>query len=471
MAINQFIGLKPKQIEAMKAFRSGRYNYLCHAGTAGSGKTFFDLGLLHILAANLPGTRFAIFRKSEKNLKQTTIPSYRKMKAESKSVGDSQIVDFTARYRNGSEILFCWADPTKDPDLDNIKGLECTGILFEEANQIDKRYFEIAKTRIGRWNNHLCPPFILLNLNPSIGWVKDLFYENWVNGTLPPRHYFLEFDEQDAVAASGKGYVRLFDSLPEQERNRFVKNRWDYSDIPNQLIKYEWYKQCIVYSEYIDDPTTRNLLAIDPAWEGDDATVFASLRGSRLGQWDSYPKQDPDFSGTLGFQKAKDLRVQEGDLIVDPVGIGAATVLTLRNKHNFEPDMHLGNDEPTDMFGVLKMFNKRSEAHWLLREALRLQEISVEHDPEFMRQAVALKYSIDEKKFRVRPKKEIKAEIGVSPGHVDVATMLVHRWKTTTTRLALELAERQEPSALSIGEMTRAEADRARIMREQREWQ
>ena len=176
--------LKPKQQAFLKIFRSLKYTYLCAAGTAGSGKSFLTIGILHFLCLLIPNLRFAIVRKSESNLKRTSIPTYRKVKRITKTQGSSVIIDMTARYQNGSEIMFIWADITKDPDLDNVKGLELTGALIEEANQISVRYLNLLKIRIGRWNNELCPKFILINLNPSIGWCKDMFYEPWANGTL-----------------------------------------------------------------------------------------------------------------------------------------------------------------------------------------------------------------------------------------------------------------------------------------------
>lgn len=455
-------GLNSKQQRFVDAFRSGQYKYLCAAGTTGSGKSFVDLGLLHIICCNIPGVRFAVGRKSEKNLKQTTIPSYNEMKRKTKSSTDSVIVDMTARYTNGSEILFIWCDITKDPDLNNVRGLEVNGILFEEANQIDRKYFEIAKTRIGRWRPELCFAFILLNLNPSLGWVKDLFYDNWIDGTLPPSHYFIEFDEHDAKQASGEAYVENLRDLADEEYNRFVKNRWDYSAIPNQLISYEWYKQCIAIEPTKFDPAWRNLGATDPAWEGDDATVFGRMHGTHIGWWESYPKQDPDFSGILSVDRAKQFGIKDGDWIVDPIGVGAATVLKMRNDLNFEPDMFIAGAAPMNTFGILEMYNKRSEAHWLLREALKNNEISFTHHPDFQKQILAIRYSIDEKKIRIRPKKEMKAELGESPGYVDVAQMLVHKWKTTTGGLAGQLANRQleknTPSASSRAQMERRQA-------------
>lgn len=461
MSIENGEGLKPKQRKFLNAFRSGQFKYLCTAGTTGSGKTFVDLALLDLLCAKIPGLRFAVFRKTEKLLKQTTIPSYKQMKLKTKSVGESTLIDMTARYTNGSEILFCWADITKDPDLNNIRGLEVTGVLFEEANQIDKGYFEMAKTRIGRWNNHLCPAFILLSLNPSLGWVKDLFYDNFINGSLPPRHFFIEFDENDARDCSGDDYVEGLKDLADAEYSRFVRNKWDYSDIPNQLIKYEWYRQCIAVEPTIFDEADRVLGATDPAWEGDDATVFGMMHGNHIGWWEEYPKQDPDISGVLSYQRAVENKVKEHDWIVDPVGVGSATVLAMRRK-KFEPNLHYGGSESTNMFGILEIYNKRSEAHWLLREAMRQNEITFTHNAMFQKQCLAIKYSIDEKKIRIRPKNEIKADIKVSPGHVDVATMLIHRYKTTTSGLAVELAGRQLNKEDNTGRNS-SRADRERM--------
>lgn len=376
----------------------------------------------------------------------------------------SEMVGMTAKYANGSEILFTWADITKDTDLNNIRGLEVTGLLFEEANQIDRRYFEVAKTRIGRWNNDRCPAFILLNLNPSLGWVKDLFYDNWASGQLPSRHYFLEFDVEDARQCAGDAYVDGLKDLAPEEYARFVQNLWSYSDVPNQLIRFEWYKQCIADEPEINR-AYRGILAIDPAWEGDDDTVFGRMHHDHVGWFEVYPKQDPDVSGVLGVERAQEFIIKSDDVVVDPIGVGAAAVLAIRNhKNGFFPNMFIGGDTPVDTYGILKMKNKRSEAHWLLREALKQQEITITHHPEFQRQALAIRYSSGDKEVYIRPKKEIKADIKVSPGYTDVAMMLVHQWKTTQSGLAGELFERQLTSTTQ-GILTRAQAERAAIIR------
>lgn len=456
------MSLKPKQEQFMRDFRSGKYRYLCAAGTAGSGKSFVDLGLLHLLCGRIPGVRFFVGRKSEKNLKQTTIPTYNEVKRKTKTSNESVIIGMTAQYLNGSEIVFIWCDITKDPDLNNLRGIEVNGGLFEEANQIDKKYFEIAKTRIGRWRPELCPPFILLNLNPSLGWVKDLFYDNWVNGALPEGYYFQEFDEQDARECSGDTYVKNLSDLAPQEYGRFVKNNWDYSEVPNQLISYEWYKQCISEEPAVD-PLVRALGATDPAWEGDDSTVFARMHGNHIGWWEEYAKQDPDDSGDLAANHVRMFGVRPRDWIVDPVGIGSSTVLRMRKQNKYEPDMFYGGSPSTDMFGILPCFNKRSEAHWLLGECMRKQEITFTHHPDFQKQCLAVRYFLDDKKIRIPDKKSIKKEIHKSPGHLDCAIMLIHKFKTETGGQASELFARQLEQTHHTSS-TRAQRERAEAM-------
>src|SRR5690242_14600206 len=106
--------------------------------------------LIHAICTAIPGVRVGVFRKSEKNLKVNTIPSYKKVLAMHEV--SIPIVDMTAKYPNGSEILFLWADITKDPDCNNVKGGEFTLLFFNEVNQIDQKYIEVGKTRVGRWN-------------------------------------------------------------------------------------------------------------------------------------------------------------------------------------------------------------------------------------------------------------------------------------------------------------------------------
>jgi len=460
--------LKPKQRSFIEAFRSQKYLILVAAGTAGSGKSFTQIGLLHLLASELNNVRFAIIRKSEKNLKQTSIPTYNKVKAQSQSAHSSFMIQMTAKYpKTNSEILFIWADTTKDPDLDNIKGLELTGALIEEAPQIDKRYFDLLKTRVGRWNNQSIKPFIMLNLNPSLGWCRDLFYDKWINRVLPDNTYFEQFDVEDLNDLVKGGiltadYTQTLKDLPEEEYRRFVENNWNYSEITNQLIRYEWYKNCCVEQPYVLK-TDRSIMAVDVAWDGSDATGFGQMHGNHMGWWEEYASQDPGETGHHAINRAAEYGVKPEDVIIDAIGVGAGSVFTMR-ENKFYPSLFIAGETPSLVEGYLKTANKRAEAHWLLREALRKEEITLTHHPKLQKHLLAAEYDVTDKVIKIEPKEKIKAKVHESPTFLDLAAMLAHRYYTTGDDLSRRLIQRQLTQRIEPKVTTRAERERRSII-------
>src|ERR1017187_3139412 len=58
---------------------SNPYRIICAAGSIRSGKTFGMLGILTILCAVYPGSKWIIYRKDFPSLQDTTIPSMMKI--------------------------------------------------------------------------------------------------------------------------------------------------------------------------------------------------------------------------------------------------------------------------------------------------------------------------------------------------------------------------------------------------------
>ena len=267
------MSLTPKQREFFNAFfpalERGKNIFLL-AGGAGSGKSFTCLLLLHKMALDFPGSRFGVFRKSVTTLKTTTIPSFRKVLSATKTSKSLSLKGEHALYRCGSEIIFSWADISKDPDCNNIKGLELSAALFEEVNQIDRKFFYTALSRVGRWKSQF-PPFLLANCNPNMSWVKSEFYDKYISGSLPENVYLQESIPKDNPHLSNE-YIQTLEALPESERQRFLLNIWDYDANPSQLIPREAYARC-VKSELTIDAGADAVLGIDPADEGKDSTL------------------------------------------------------------------------------------------------------------------------------------------------------------------------------------------------------
>lgn len=422
-----------KQIELLSAYKSGKFNIFALGGGAGSAKTIGILFLLDSICEVIPNARIAVFRKSEKNLKNNTIPSFKKLH---KMLGKNiPIRDMKAKYPNGSEMLFLWADITKDPDCDNAKGGEFTIAYLNEANQIDQKYFEILKTRVGRWNTFevndqkiKLNPAIFLDFNPSDNWVKNEFYDLFTNEKLPKNIYFQLSLPSDNPYLETE-YWDMLKTLPESEYNRYVKGLWDYGDDPNQLIQWEWLKPCL--NENIEMPINgRNVLSIDPAREGDDKTVFCYGKENKFYRFEEFSKQDPTKSGMVAIERMAEHKIKANSIIIDSVGLGAGTVDILRHK-GYNPHQFIGGAEPKSKIEFFNFKNLRAEGYWYLREAIRKGDIEIIDNKTLQKDLISIRYFSDEKVIRIESKEQIKKRLHKSPDYGD-ALMMANFLRVTT---------------------------------------
>lgn len=405
-----------------------------------SAKTVGIFLLFDTICKVAPNTRIAVFRKSEKVLKLNSIPSYKKALVIT-GTKDVNIKDMKAKYSNGSEILFLWADISKDPDCDNVKGGEYTIVFFNEANQVSQKYFEIAKTRVGRWNEFVdkdgkigkIRPALFLDFNPTKEWPKELFYDKHLDGKLPADTYFqlsLPVDNK----FRDKSTDELMKSLPEEEYNRYWLGKWDYDDNPAQLITYEMYRNCKVDEDQIAEMqlTGSGLLSIDPSDDGKDSTAFSYMKQNTIYKYEVDRKLDEIKAAHLAKLRVAEHNIET--IIVDSIGVGAGTLKTLEydgyNVYGFVAGgipltgttSEKGKKAHTKDFYSYK--NKRSEAAWLFRLAFQEQSISILHTPEVQKQILAMSYAIDDRVIKLAPKAETRKKLGYSPDLYDSIVML-----------------------------------------------
>jgi len=416
--------LTDKQRELVEAYKSGKYRVFALGGGTGSAKTIGILNLLHAICLAVPNMRFAIFRKSEKNLKNNTIPSYKKILQFNKH--DIPIRDMKARYPNGSELLFLWADATKDPDFDNIKGGEYTGCFFNEANQIEQGYFELSKTRVGRWNTSVVDgkelrvrPSIFLDFNPTDNWVKQMFYDKNRDGILG-KDVFFQLSLPKHNPYLGEDVMAMLESLPESEYNRYVLGQWDYGDDPQQLIQYMWLKNNFMVAV---PNVGRVRMGIDVARYGDDSSVFAFMRGDTIFKFEEYKKISTTEVAQIAILRMKEYAILPKDIAVDVIGLGAGTVDTLKDAgvDCFSFDSGSKANETYDFFSFA---NRRAEAHWYFREDLRLDKIDILEHPDFVAEATTNRYEITAKVIKIEGKSDIKKRLRRSPNYLDAAVMV-----------------------------------------------
>lgn len=433
-----------KQSEFLEDFKRLRdkKNLFILAGGAGSGKSFICLLLLHKLCLEFAPLRVGVFRKTTANLKNNTIPSYRRVLAETATESSVTLSECHAVYKNGSEILFLWADTEKDPDCNNIKGLELSCALFEEVNQVEKKVFHTIRSRVGRWNSGIkCPktlqeadfkPFVLANCNPNNTWVKNDFYDPYVGGNLPENVYFQESLPTDNPKLSPE-YIKMLETLPDEEKRRYLHNDWYWAQSQNSLVSRELLDAAWVKSAS-DELFGEVILAIDPADEGADSTVFCYIRANFAFKFEVFDNLNEVKAAHLALLRARDYGIKPYNIIVDSVGVGAGCLNTLLGE-GFPAVKFVGGESASFALPFYDFKNKRAEAAWFLRESIHSGELKILENQRLKNEILAVKYSVDnDKTIVLQQKKDIKKVLGHSPDIFDALMMANYHAKSIIPR-------------------------------------
>lgn len=255
----------PAQRRFAEAAFSGDFRYLLFGGGIRSGKTALALILVQTLCRVYPGSRWGIVRKDIPSLRRNVLPAFGKFRIPG-FTDEVNYASWISRTTNGSEIVFINENITADPELEAWKGLELNGFVLEEANELSVRSWYKAMERAGSWvvpSGRQPPPFIFLTCNPSLGWVKETFYDPWKKKALLAPYYFQPATVADNPHIPAE-YRESLKNLPEREYRRFVLGDWDsLSAAPGAL----WQPEVIIANRVTAAPEKleRVVIAIDPA--------------------------------------------------------------------------------------------------------------------------------------------------------------------------------------------------------------
>lgn len=222
-------------------------------------KTWGSLAALIALCRIYPGSRWAVIRKDLQRLRDTTIPSFEKLRALTNGfVGPVNGQRWESECRNGSVLLFRGENIDKDPELLRFHGYEVNGFLNEEADELSERTLVKEIERAGTWivpNLETQPPAYILNtFNPCASWPRRRFYVPWRDGTIAAPYAFIPSTAADNPYISD-AQRQAWREMPEHEYKRFVEGDWetltgayydtltpahliDRSDLPDTLPSY-----------------------------------------------------------------------------------------------------------------------------------------------------------------------------------------------------------------------------------------
>jgi hypothetical protein len=321
--------------------------------------------------------------------------------------------EWAANYKNGSQIQFVEADIAKDPNLNKLRGLEITCALLEEANEMEESAFSVLLTRVGRWKNfeYGIPPLILATCNPDKNWVKQKFYDPWSRGELKEPYYFEQALPYDNPYNTPE-YLASLEDLPEAEYARYVKGDWNYASDPNQMVLFEWLTLC--FKDTIEEYRRPKYIGIDVAREGNDKTVFCYMDDRGIIKFEEFDQLKSFETGELVSLRIKEFGLKGHNIGVDGIGLGAGVIDDCERRGIYVTTFK-SSESPTSNMQHFVFTNMRAQAHWMMREDIREQTIECKHDYEFQKQALQIKYFVEEKQIKIESKKELKKRLGCSP--------------------------------------------------------
>ncbi len=321
------LDLLPKQIQAIEKLTDQETEEILFGGAAGGGKSWLGCEWLLWNCLAYPGTRWFIGRHHLKQIRESSIVTFRKVCKKHKIPSEfwkynDQSVHIT--FENGSEInAIEMMHRPGDPDFEGFGSTEYTGGWIEEGGGVAAKAYEIAGTRIGRHMNdeYGIKGKLLITGNPSRNWMYRVFYKPWKDGSLPKDKAFIQALAHENEKRES-GYLERLERLTGQTRQRLLLGNWEFVDDPDQLIDSVAISDIFENIHVQRDPN-RKCLILDIAMHGSDLYRAGVFEGDVLIEHKSMAKSGG--ADVLGM--ANDMRTRHGirpsAIIYDSDGVGA----------------------------------------------------------------------------------------------------------------------------------------------------
>ena len=202
------------------------YREIAYGGAIRGGKTYGTLGVLVTLSIIYPGSKWAVFRKDNQKLKETTIPSLEKIIGNSPNWKWNRSSPTFVEHKNGSKIMFMDENIERDPELNGLLGLEINGAVLEQAEELSIKLYTTIKSRLGSWIIPRMPkPLLLFTFNPCQTWIKEMFYDPHRIGDLKAPKYYIPALPTDNPTVTNEQFA-MWETLDDKYKRQFVEGDW-----------------------------------------------------------------------------------------------------------------------------------------------------------------------------------------------------------------------------------------------------
>ncbi len=420
-----------KQEQALQILTNSLHVELLYGGGAGGAKSWTGAVWLMFSCLAYANTKWFCGRESLKRITQSTLITFYKV-ASTYGIERDVLFKYNGQlnyieFYNGSRIdMLDLRYIPSDPLYERYGSIEYTGGWIEEGGEVNFGAYDTLKTRIGR---HLNDAYgllrkLLITCNPKKNWMYQTFYKPNLNNQLPDNMKYLTCLVQENPFIE-RDYIEALKSTSDKvKKERLLKGNWDYDDNPLALCSYD--DIIAMFGNILALVTGKHYLTADIARFGSDY--------ARIAVWDGYKIIDLKsfaISKTTDIQAyiircQKKYRIPNHRCIADEDGVGGGVVDTL-GIQGFVNNSRPLNDE--------NYRNLQAQCAYKLAEHINANEVGIE--PELVSQEDVEQIATElgqlqtwnpdsDGRLEIKPKEQIKADIGFSPDWRDM--MLMRCW-------------------------------------------
>ena len=432
-----------KQLECMELLEDRTHSEILYGGGARGGKSYVGCAWVVAGALRYPGSHWLVGRKDLKQLKLTTMVTFRKvfklmgMDWEACSYNDTLGM---LKLPNGSVVYFAHLKQTpEDPDFDRFGSMDLTGFFIDEAQEVRWKCVAVLKGRLSltrydengiKWETM---PKSLFTCNPNKGWVRSLFVKPQREGYIEGHRAFVKALVTDNPKVGPEYVEELLRSGDPVTIERLLYGNFDYSDDLGTLFQ----------PDVLDDlfrnraPDGERYITVDVARFGKDSSVVWLWKGltARL----LFKKQG--LSTVQLAEAVRDLEIKHGverrNVGVDADGVGGGVVDQLRGCVPF-----VNNGSPVQPMDAkhnpsfkVQWSNLKTQCYVKLAEMAKLGRVGIDGTDMAPDDVVTLKEELgahrlenpdDDGKKRLVAKDEMKEDLGHSPDLSDA--LAIRMW-------------------------------------------
>ena len=314
--------------------------------------------------------------------------------------------------------------------------------------------------------------------------IKEGPFKGSTETILPKSRTFIPARVGDNPYLSQTNYEATLQKLPEPLRSAMLYGDFSVSlsDKPLQLLPTEWVRAATARWELQSRanppptaaPNEQTALGVDVSRGGGDKTVILPRYGSFIDKPIEIPSQQT-LNGATVAAKIVEHRRDNAAVVVDANGVGASVYDHLRNNTSIGDTAtlraYVGSERSLrrDRSGRYGFPNLRSQAYWMLREALdpaNNPSLAIPPDDDLVQELLVLTWKEESGRIRVMTKEEVIKQLGRSPDKADPLAMV---W-TILDENAQEAREASSAREDRLADADGAKNNRAFILSRRPRW-